>query len=79
MSETPETDAAEKDMSGNGITVHTKFVTADFARKLERERDAAIAVIEAIEEIFIDGENTHDDWLAMGTIAREFLSENAEL
>ena len=38
---TPETDAAEKDMSGNGITVHTKFVTADFARKLERERDEA--------------------------------------
>lgn len=27
----------------------------------------------AIEDIFMDGENTHDDWRSMGNIAREAL------
>ena len=36
---TPETDAAEIDMSSNGITIRTKFVAANIARDLERKRD----------------------------------------
>jgi len=38
---TPRTDTVERDMSGVGIVIRTKFVTADFARQLERELDAA--------------------------------------
>lgn len=39
MSDTSETDSEEVDISGAGITVLTKYVRADFARRLERERD----------------------------------------
>jgi hypothetical protein len=28
-----------------------------------------------IEEIFVDGENTHDDWFKMGSIAREYFKK----
>lgn len=39
MSDTPETDRAEIDMSFDGVTVHTKYVRADFAKRLERQRN----------------------------------------
>ena len=47
-----------------------------FVRKsdsLERERDEAREVVSRIEEIFCDGEDTHDDWMKMGNIARDYL------
>jgi hypothetical protein len=47
------------------------------ARQLERERDAAIAALESIEERFIDGCDTCEDWKFMGDTAREFLAANA--
>lgn len=34
---TPITDAAETDMSENGVTIHTKYVRADICRDLERQ------------------------------------------
>jgi len=34
---TPRTDAMETDMSSDTLTIHCKFVQADFARQLERE------------------------------------------
>ena len=37
------------------------------------QRDAAIAVIAAIEERFTDGCDTYDDWQFMGSTARDFL------
>ena len=43
------------------------------AEKLERERDSAIATIVAIEEIYIDGCDTYEDWKAMGELARAAL------
>jgi hypothetical protein len=46
------------------------------ARQLERERDEALTALMEIEEIFVDGSDTYEDWKSMGTIARKFLSEN---
>ena len=44
-----------------------------FARKLEIERDAAIRIIEQIEERYIDGCDTYEDWKFMGGLARNFI------
>jgi hypothetical protein len=41
--------------------------------KLERERDALCKALELIEDRFVDGENTYDDWLYMGVTARQAL------
>jgi hypothetical protein len=41
------------------------------------QRDAAIDAIMKIEEIFIDGDDTYEDWKSMGQIARKFLEKNA--
>ena len=65
---TPETDARTYVPSLGGATV-----PAEFARQLERERDEAREVVSRIEEIFCDGEDTHDDWMKMGNIARDYL------
>jgi hypothetical protein len=43
---------------------------------LERERDEALTALMEIEEIFVDGSDTYEDWKSMGKIAREFLSPN---
>jgi len=40
---------------------------------LKNERDKARDALMKIEEIFVDGENTHDDWFKMGSIAREYF------
>jgi hypothetical protein len=99
-SSTPETDAATHDLSDYGSPVLCSWgdwVDADFARKLERERDEARHKLELcmaansdvariakernearealskIDEIFCDGEDTHDDWMKMGIIAKDYL------
>lgn len=41
--------------------------------KLERERDEALEALMKIEEIFIDGEDTYEDWKKMGNIATDYL------
>jgi len=43
------------------------------AEKLERELSKAITAIEAIEERYIDGCDTYEDWKFMGQSAREYL------
>jgi len=40
-----------------------------------KERDEARQALMKIEEIFVDGENTHDDWFKMGSIAREYFKK----
>jgi aspartate-semialdehyde dehydrogenase len=70
-SDTPETDKEE--------SPHWPISAILHARKMERERDAAIAVISAIEERYIDGCETYEDWKFMGDTARAFLSENVNV
>jgi hypothetical protein len=41
------------------------------------EANAMRATLEAIEERYIDGSDTYEDWRAMGELARSFLSANA--
>jgi len=44
--------------------------------KICNQRDAAIDALMKIEEIFIDGEDTYEDWKNMGQIARTFFEKN---
>lgn len=41
--------------------------------KAEKERDAAWEALMRIEEIFVDGDDTYEDWKAMGDIVRKAL------
>ena len=41
--------------------------------KICNQRDGAIDALMKIEEIFIDGDDTYEDWKSMGKIARTFL------
>jgi hypothetical protein len=76
-SDTPETDAAEMpiDRVDTAASRPCCIVNADFARKLERERDEVVEALMKIEEVFIDGEDTYEDWRTMGNIAREALEK----
>jgi hypothetical protein len=40
------------------------------------QRDAAIDALMKIEDIFIDGDDTYEDWKSMGQIARTFFEKN---
>jgi hypothetical protein len=71
-----ETDAAIV-KAWSGVGIYPALVPAEFCRQLERERDEARTALMEIEEIFVDGSDTYEDWKSMGTIARKFLSENA--
>jgi len=66
---TPETD----EFNCKWDSYSRPFEAIDLARKLERERDEYIDALMKIEKIFVDGENTHDDWFKMGSIAREYF------
>lgn len=44
-------------------------------RKITQEPDEARDTIMKIEEIFIDSEDMHDDWMKVGNIARTFCEK----
>ena len=69
-SNTPETD--EK-VSVGLENADRECVPADFARKLERERDEAMEALMKIEEVFTDSDDTYEDLIKMGNIARAVL------
>jgi hypothetical protein len=46
--------------------------------KICNQRDSAIDALMKIEEIFIDGDDTYEDWKSMGQIARTFLEKTYE-
>jgi hypothetical protein len=46
--------------------------------KLCNQRDAAIDALMKIEDIFIDGDDTYEDWKSMGQIARTFFEKTYE-
>lgn len=66
-SNTPETD--EK-VSVGLENADRECVPAEFARKLERERDEAMEALMKIEEVFIDSDDTYEDLIKIGNIAR---------
>ena len=47
----------------------------DGIKHLKQERDEARDTIMKIEEIFIDSEDMHDDWMKVGNIAREYFKK----
>lgn len=40
---------------------------------IQNGRDEAREVLSKIDEIFCDGEDTHDDWMKIGIIAKDYL------
>lgn len=48
--------------------------TLDYER-MKQERDEVLEALMRIEEIFIDGEDTYEDWKKMGDIAVKALEE----
>jgi hypothetical protein len=70
VSDTPETDAAEVAAAPRSGYSYGGW---EFARKLERERNAAVSALQDIEARFCDGENTYGDWKFMGDTARKFF------
>ena len=44
-------------------------------REISQELDKARDTIMKIEEIFIDSEDMHDDWMKVGNIARTFCEK----
>ena len=66
-SNTPETD--EK-VSVGLENADRECVPAEFARKLERERDEAMEALMKIEEVFVDSDDTYEDLIKIGNIAR---------
>ena len=57
----------------SGVTARN-YRQANTAIEARREADAeALAVIEAIEERYIDGCDTYEDWRFMGQAARDYL------
>jgi hypothetical protein len=70
MNNTPETDAL---ISVGLENADRECVPAEFARKLERERDEAREALMKIEDLFIDGTDIYADREMMGQIARDAL------
>lgn len=70
--DTPRTD---KRAFGKKVMAH-EMVHADFARELERELNKAIAALERIEDIHINGCDTAKDKMFMGEIARSLLHDD---
>ena len=44
-------------------------------REISQELDKARDTIMKIEEIFIDSEDMHDDWMKVGNIAKEYFKK----
>lgn len=73
---TPETDALYERLlaenPGNFIYLE-EFL--ELTCRLERGRNELSEALSKIETVFVDGEDTYEDWRTMGNIAREALEK----
>jgi hypothetical protein len=72
-SQTPETDRIVGRFRKGQTSSDGLILTLE---SIELKLNAAIATLMAIEERYIDGCDTYEDWKFMGDTARAFLSEN---
>ena len=72
ITNTPETDQKASPHIG---FYSCATVPAEFARKLERERDEAREALMKIEDLFLDCTDIYADFKNMGLIARAALEE----
>jgi hypothetical protein len=70
---TPQTNALNRNLREACRDEYMYSEMLAFAQILERERNEMRNALENIEDRFVDGENTYDDWLFMGTTARTVL------
>jgi hypothetical protein len=70
---TPETDAFRDSQFTDRVDEMNKLY--DLAEKLERKRNELFEALSKIETVFVDGEDTYEDWRTMGNIAREALEK----
>jgi hypothetical protein len=59
---TPEVDANLVDISGAGATVHTRYVRADFACRLERQRNELLDFLTKLDGMACDDEYGSSDF-----------------
>jgi len=73
-SSTPDTDALRAEYLRSNLT-ETEWPDRlwDRLREMECKLDAAITALSDIEERYIDGCDTYEDWKFMGTAARQFF------
>ena len=77
---TPRTDGQIYWNALPQLATSAEIVYASFARELERERNAFKSALMTIDEIYVDGCDTYEDWKSMGEIARAAIySENDKL
>jgi hypothetical protein len=67
---TPETDS----MGYTPTVLTPAWRLMQHARRLERQRDELLEALYAIEERFVDGCDTCDDWKFMGETARAAIA-----
>jgi hypothetical protein len=72
---TPQTNALNRNLREACRDEYMYSEMLAFAQMLERERNEMRNALENIEDRFVDGKNTHDDWLFMGTTARTVLAK----
>jgi hypothetical protein len=71
---TPETDRIVERFRKGQTSSDGLILTLE---SIELKLNRAVAIIMTIEERFIDGCDTYEDWKFMGNTARTFLEENA--
>jgi hypothetical protein len=69
---TPETDAATLNKWQDSCPL--QVVPKSLAVALERQRDELLEALYTIDERFIDGCDTYDDWQFMGQTARAAIA-----
>lgn len=74
-SRTPETDRIVERFRKGQTSSDGLILTLE---SIEIKLNRAVAIIMDIEERYIDGSDTYEDWKFMGDTARAFLSENAQ-
>jgi hypothetical protein len=74
-SRTPETDQIVGRFRKGKTSSDGLILTLE---NVELKMNAAIAALMAIEERYINGCDTYEDWKFMGDTARAFLQENAD-
>ena len=77
MSDTPETDVCIIERrhihKRDGSNQLLELIDAEFARRLERERDEAREALKKIKHIYINGGDTYLDFVKANNIATDYL------
>jgi hypothetical protein len=66
-------------IKGQQTRIHEAQDIEKTCEQLENERERLDEALMAIEDVFVDGEDTYEDWKRMGNIARAALEHHTPL